>query len=170
MEVIFVSIEEHKLSNRGFLIGPYCPIYGWGMLFITLILNNVSNLLLSFIITFLISGILEYSISYLLEKIFKLRWWDYSNKKYNINGRVCLETLIPFSILGTLAFKYINPLIYNNVDRIPLFFLIIIIIIFILDNFVTHIFIANINKRKRNHKKDSTNLVKKEISKQISKL
>ena len=174
MEVTLVSFEEHKFSNRGFLIGPYCPIYGWAMVFITLFLNNVNNLFLLFVLIFLICGVLEYSISFLMEKIFKLRWWDYSKRKFNINGRICLGTLIPFSILATMALKYLNPLIYKIIDSIPNSIIdiitIILIIIFIVDNIISHKIISTIKKRKGNTKKDSTDIIKKEINKRINNI
>ena len=100
MEVTLGLIQSKKFVNRGFLIGPYCPIYGFGGLLITFLLQKyVNDPIVLFFMALIICGILEYVTSYLMEKIFHARWWDYSNKKYNINGRVCLDTIIPFGLL-----------------------------------------------------------------------
>ena len=110
VEVLDFLIEDHKLTNRGFLIGPYCPIYGCGCLLFIFLLSDSSNDYISlFLKAIIICSVLEYFTSYIMEKIFKTRWWDYSNKKFNINGRICLETMIPFGILGCLVMYIINP-------------------------------------------------------------
>ena len=66
-----------------------------------------------FALSIIVCSILEYFTSYIMEKLFKVRWWDYSDKKFNINGRICLETMVPFGILGTLIVCYINPFLNN---------------------------------------------------------
>ena len=100
MEVICKLVELKKFVNRGFLIGPICPIYGYGVLAIVLIIGSFKgDLLAVFLKSILVCSILEYLTSYLMEKIFKARWWDYSNKKFNLNGRICLETKIPKGII-----------------------------------------------------------------------
>lgn len=114
VEEINFMIRWKKLVNRGFLIGPYCPIYGCGGVLITLFLSQYqSNPVTLFVMAMVICAVLEYITSYLLEKIFKARWWDYSMYKYNINGRICLEIMIPFGLLGCLAIYVINPLIFK---------------------------------------------------------
>jgi len=73
-------------------VGPWCPIYGFGAVFISLLLSrHAEDPLAVFGLAILICGILEYSASYMLEKIFHARWWDYSTKKFNLNGRVCAD-------------------------------------------------------------------------------
>lgn len=91
MEVCVSLWNKHKFINRGFLIGPYCPIYGWGCLAIILVVGkDTSDILGVFLKAILICSLLEYFTSYFMEKIYNVRWWDYSNKKFNINGRICL--------------------------------------------------------------------------------
>ena len=110
VEVIDIFIKTHKLSNRGFLIGPYLPIYGSGCILIIILLNNQTNDLISlFLKSMIICSILEYFTSYIMEKIFKTRWWDYSDRKYNINGRICLVNMFFFGILGCILLYIINP-------------------------------------------------------------
>lgn len=119
MEVTCVSIENKKFVNRGFMIGPYCPIYGCGAIVITLLLGRYTNdWIVLFFMAIITCGILEYATSYIMEKLFHARWWDYSKRKYNINGRVCLETLIPFGLLGLLIMYVTNPFILGNLEKV----------------------------------------------------
>ena len=110
LEVMCKIFEYKRFVNRGFLIGPYCPIYGSGALLITIFLQRFStNSILLFIMAILVCGTLEYLTSYIMEKVFSARWWDYSQRKFNINGRICLETIIPFGILGCFIIYISNP-------------------------------------------------------------
>ena len=114
MEVVGKLIEKKKFINRGFLIGPYCPIYGTGAILITFLLKKyVPYPFALFVMAILVCGTLEYLTSYLMEKIYHARWWDYTNRKFNINGRVCLETLLPFGIAATLILCKLNPLLIS---------------------------------------------------------
>ncbi len=108
MEMIVTVIEDHEIVNRGFLIGPYCPIYGVCSMLIILILHKINNPIILFICSILICSIGEYVTSFILEKIFKARWWDYSHIKFNLNGRICLRNCLFFGILGFLMIRYIN--------------------------------------------------------------
>lgn len=172
LEVGLAFYEHKKFVNRGFLIGPYCPIYGVGCLLLTILLSKYINEPgVIFALSIFICATLEYLTSYLMEKIFKLRWWDYSNMKFNINGRICLETLIPFGIIGVLVVKYISPFLINTINSINFNFLIIINII-ILSILITDILISfnvvfNLKNVTKNLNKDSTEEIKKAISKFI---
>lgn len=98
-------------------MGPWCPIYGFGAVFISLLLSrHAEDTLAVFGLAILICGILEYSASYMLEKIFHARWWDYSTKKFNLNGRVCADTLLPFGLLGLLLVYAITPVMFSCFD------------------------------------------------------
>ena len=117
IEVSAFLISDKKFINRGFLIGPYCPIYGVGAIVMILTLSNYTDSpLILFVMSIVIFSLLEYYTSYFMEKIFKARWWDYSKKKFNINGRICLETMIPFGLLGLLAMYVINPFLNNIIE------------------------------------------------------
>src|SRR5574344_2167877 len=130
MEVTCKLIELKKFINRGFLIGPYCPIYGWGCILITVLLNKyMKDPLVLFVMAIVICSILEYFTSYFMEKIFKARWWDYSRRKFNINGRICLETMIPFGILGCVMILVFNPIVFSFLKLFSKNILIIISII-----------------------------------------
>ena len=79
METISISIRNKKFVNRGFLIGPVCPIYGYGVVLVSLLLQKYQNdIIVTFFMSIIICGFLEYFTSYFMEIIFKARWWDYS--------------------------------------------------------------------------------------------
>ena len=146
-----VTIEKRKFVNRGFLIGPYCPIYGFGGLAITILLKNYTkDPIVLFLMAVIICGTLEYFTSYIMEKIFKARWWDYSAKKYNINGRICLETVVPFGILGCLVMYVLNPITFKYLNMLSNSMLNIIsaicFTIFITDNIVSYNVISSFTK------------------------
>ena len=117
---VFAKIKEKgKLVNRGFLIGPLCPIYGFGAVFMTIFLSSYDkNPFLLFLLAVFLCSLLEYFTSYILEIIFKARWWDYSNRKFNINGRICMATMIPFGVLALLMTYVLNPFIYDVLKNI----------------------------------------------------
>ena len=119
MESVFRSICEKKLINTGFLKGPFCPIYGIGAIIMILILNSFkSNMIVLFIISMLVLTIWEYIVGYLLEKIFKTKYWDYSDHKFNFQGRICLTNSIYWGVLGVVFVKYIHPFIQNFINQI----------------------------------------------------
>lgn len=129
-EVIYALVFKKKLTNRGFMIGPYCPIYGIGcVLMITLLKGFNHHPVAVFFLAILIAGVLEYITSYLMEKLFKARWWDYSKTKYNINGRVCLDTMLPFGVLALAIIYLVNPFVIKVLNSIPSNILTIITII-----------------------------------------
>lgn len=161
MEVIIVSVKSKKIVARGFLIGPWCPIYGFGALFITLLLKKYYNdPLVLFIMSFLVGTILEYVTSYLMEKMFKARWWDYSDHKFQINGRVSLTTSLGFGVLGLILIYIFNPFFLKIIQNIPqiIFNIIIIIVllIFLTDVVVSYRIISHIKIDKNINLKDLT--------------
>ena len=142
IEVFLTLIEKKKFVDRGFLIGPYCPIYGYGMLLIVFLLRNyMDNPLVLFILAMVICLVLEYLTSYVMELIFKARWWDYSDKKFNINGRVCLEYAIFFGLGGCIVMYLVHPLVMNIIsyfsDMVLLIGGIILLIVYIVDMIIS---------------------------------
>ena len=163
VESTYVSIKEKKFVDRGFLIGPYCPIYGLGSLVIIFYIEQYKNNIITvFFLSVIICSILEYLTSYLMEKIFKARWWDYSNEKFNLNGRICGKNALLFGLGGIIILYLLNPLL--NTIITPLnknIFLIIIItcLIFFLTDTIVSFNIINKFKQTVNNidlKKDST--------------
>lgn len=172
LEILFSLVELKKIVNRGFLLGPYCPIYGAGCLLLVILLSKYANdPLVLFALSILICSILEYLTSWIMEKIFKLRWWDYSNMKFNINGRICLETMVPFGIIGVIVVKYVNPFLLN-ILKIPSFHTLSIIAItvmclFFVDVLISFNVILNLKSVTKNITKDSTEEIKKAVHKFI---
>ena len=114
MEVTCKLIQFHRFINRGFLLGPYCPIYGFGAVLVTLLLSRYADSVAAvFVLAMVVCGTLEYLTSYVMEKLFHARWWDYSQKKFNLNGRVCADTLIPFGLLGLGMIYFVKPLLFG---------------------------------------------------------
>lgn len=153
-EVSYAALDLGKFVNRGFLNGPYCPIYGMGMLIVVIVLTPIKdNLIILFIGSMLFTTILEYISGYILEKIFHNKWWDYSNLPFNIKGYVCLK----FSVLWGLACSFImciiHPVVIGFMHILPKtigkIILIIVIIAFIADCIFTVCTIINFNKRLR---------------------
>mgnify|MGYP005775656895 FL=1 len=144
MEVICKLIQYKRFIDRGFLIGPYCPIYGVGALLITFFLNKYTqDPIVLFVMAVVVCGILEYLTSYFMEKIYHARWWDYSNKKFNINGRICLSNLIAFGILGMFIMYISNPFLIGQLEKLTTTWLNIafwtILAIFVTDNILSGI-------------------------------
>lgn len=172
MEVCCSLVVRHKFINRGFLLGPYCPIYGCGAILITLLLKNFTNKpVLLFIMAILVCGVLEYLTSFFMEKIFHLRWWDYSNKKINLNGRICLDTIIPFGILGSIIMYVTNPYFLNKLNILPINILNIIfyffLVIYVVDISISLTTILGIRKTaiivNRENREDNTEEITKKI-------
>lgn len=161
VEVSAFLIQDHKFVNRGFLIGPVVPIYGTGGILITILLTKYqSDPIVLFCMTVIVCSILEYLTSYVMEKIFKTRWWDYSNKKFNINGRICLSNLIVFGIMGLAMFYLINPFLINILNKIDPILLkcvvSILMVLFVIDFFVSFSVTSKIKNVGKVVFKDST--------------
>ncbi|MGN0778457.1 MAG: hypothetical protein ACI4MJ_04860 [Aristaeellaceae bacterium] len=110
MEVTVKAIQFRRFINRGFLIGPYCPIYGVGTVLLTALLSPIQDQPVNvFLQGMVVCGVLEYVTSWLMEKLFHARWWDYSHKRYNLHGRVCADNLLAFGVLGLLMIYVVNP-------------------------------------------------------------
>ena len=120
MEVTCKLFQFHRFINRGFLIGPYCPIYGFGAVGVTMLLSRFTEYPYAvFGLAILICGSLEYVASVMMEKLFHARWWDYSTKRFNLNGRVCADTLIPFGLLGLIMTYWGKPTLFRLFALLP---------------------------------------------------
>lgn len=152
-ESVLCSILDKKPVNRGFLTGPICPIYGCGaLLVIWFFYGRVENVAALFILSAVLTCSLEYLTSYIMEQIFHNRWWNYSNRKFNINGRVCLAGAIIFGTLCTCLIKIIHPFLSNIIDTyLTNFWLtiitILLMILFTFDLTLTVVHILRMNVR-----------------------
>lgn len=179
LEVIVFIIIDKKLINRGFFVGPYCPIYGFGAILMLSLNSFKDHPITCFILALVLCSALEYFASYILEKLFKVRWWDYSNYKYQLNGRICLINALAFGALGVLFTRYLNPLYFNIIRSIPsnsvtiigivvmIFTLIDIVFTFNALNSIKNIVSKNIsNFKNRDATVDVRNLIKKKFSRE----
>lgn len=129
-EVIYCSLNKRKSGKA--LYGPWCPLYGLGGLLIISIVSHVpENMFIIYIVSVLVSSFTEYLVSVILEMIFDMKWWDYSFKKFNLNGRICLENSLLFGVLGILIFYFYLPLkVYMISICDPLLLKIIVYLLF----------------------------------------
>lgn len=173
MEVIGKLIQLKRFINRGFLIGPYCPIYGSGAILITFLLKRYTDDPFTlFIMAILLCGTLEYLTSYVMEKLYHARWWDYSQRKFNINGRVCLNTIIPFGLLGMFIIYVSNPFLIGKIELLSELWLNVLsgvlLMIYIVDNIVSAKVIGYVGKTSKEIGKDLDNT--EEITKKVREL
>ena len=171
MEVTLKYIQYHHFINRGFLIGPYCPIYGWGVVSVTILVGGLigyrGTIAETFWTGFVICGALEYFTSWYMEKVFHARWWDYSSKPMNLNGRIWIGNLILFGLASVVIVRFIAPHYFNLVGQLSDGFLkiaAISIIILILSDYILSHFLMNIVKQEIDHSsKDDTEEIAKEV-------
>lgn len=153
-ETIVCSVAQKRFVIRGFLNGPYCPIYGFGGIFNLLLLGKINNPFLIFLAAFFLTGILEYITSWGLEKLFHARWWDYSDKKFNIKGRVYLKGGLTFALLSLLQLKFLQPLVATYTAMVSAnirsFIALILLIGFLVDVVYTVTKLAELNQLLRN--------------------
>ena len=120
-EVAFAAVKHGKFVNRGFLNGPICPIYGFGVLIVTVILSPIAdNVVLLFIGSVVFTSLLEFITGFVLEQLFHEKWWDYSNVRFNIKGYICLRFSMLWGVAATLIVKLVHPSIMWLVGKIPL--------------------------------------------------
>lgn len=141
-EVLYAYKNQRKFVNRGFLHGPVCPIYGSCVLFITTILENFhSNIFILLIIATILTSVIEYFTGLVLEKLFKKKYWDYTEDPFNLHGRICLHFSLMWGAVSVLILKVIHPIMINFVNLIPYTFKTILfvslVLILLIDLYVT---------------------------------
>lgn len=124
-ECVYCSVPAGRFINRGFLNGPLCPVYGFGALAVIHCLTPVNfSLPLLFVCGLLVTSALEYFTGWLLETIFHAKWWDYSNMRFNIRGRVCLLNSVLFGLLGVFVMRVLHPFVGRMVGSLSFVMLI----------------------------------------------
>lgn len=152
LESIYRSICDKKLINSGFMYGPYCPIYGFGAIIMIFVLQNLkTNITLLFIGSFVLLSLWEYMVGVILEKVYNTKYWDYSNHRINIQGRVCLANSIYWGILGVIFTLIIHPFVIKMTALMPVNILkyidISVLLIMIVDLIISSV---KVNKIARN--------------------
>lgn len=126
MEVVMSLLYKHKFINRGFLVGPIVPIWGTGALFVSFVLNGAENLFVIFCVAMVGGALIEYLASWIMEQLFRVRWWDYTEKPFNVNGRICLESILAFGFFGIMIIKFTNPFLLHLLSLMPLWLLYVV--------------------------------------------
>lgn len=142
IEVIYHIISQKQFINRGFLKGAYCPIYGFGAIFIIYIFENfINNPFILYILAVIITSTLEYITAFILQKIFGLMWWDYTDENFNLHGYICLKFSLLWGIAALILTYIIHPkimfitkMLNNKINNI---FLIILLSTMLLDFIVS---------------------------------
>ena len=130
LESTYKSILQKRLVNSGFLNGFICPIYGYGAMIVYFSLKDVTdNIFILFILGKIILSIFEYLVGLFLEIIFKTKYWDYSNRKFNIQGRVCLRNSLYWGVLGIVFMKFIHPAVEEIVLSVPIQYVVLLDVI-----------------------------------------
>ena len=171
VEVTLKYFQFHRFINRGFLTGPWLPIYGSGAALITVVIKGLAPLEFSvgttFAVSFLLCGFLEYMTSYVLEKRFHARWWDYSQKPMNLQGRVWIGNLILFGLGGVVIVDLINPLLLRLSEHMsfPLREVIAISlsVIFAADYVMSHFVLKLVKTSVELSEADDTEAISKEV-------
>ena len=120
LEVIYAAVSTGQLVNRGFLNGPVCPIYGFGMIIVLFTLSPLAdNLLLLYLGGVILPSVLELAGGWALYKLYHTRWWDYSDFPFNIGGYICLEFSLLWGVGTVVVMKAVHPVIAGFVAMVP---------------------------------------------------
>ncbi len=132
VEVIYYAGLEGRFINRGFLNGPLCPVYGIGVFIVTSLLQPMrENIILLFFASVLLTSTLELIVGFILDKLFKQRWWDYTDEPMNVGGYICLRFSLMWGIGCLIIVNIIHPIILKGINLIPEVLGYILLLIFI---------------------------------------
>ena len=163
IEVCYQAVTRGEVINRGFLNGPLCPVYGSGVLMVLMVvdlcgfwfgfetnLSKASTVEL-FIIGIIFATLIELVAGFLLDRLFHARWWDYRDRRFNLNGYICLEFSIYWGLGIAFVLRVIQPVFEGAVHKIPVKIGIIILIvcyfIFTIDIIITVLTVLKLNKQ-----------------------
>ena len=171
IEVTLKYLQFHRFINRGFLTGPWLPIYGSGAALITVVTSGLSPLEssvgTSFVVSFLLCGFLEYMTSYVLERRFHARWWDYSQKPMNLHGRVWIGNLLLFGLGGVLIVEWMNPLLLRLFEQMSFALREILALtlstVFAADYGTSHFVLKLVKRSVESSEADNTEAISKEV-------
>lgn len=154
-EVGFAAAKERKFVNRGFLNGTFCPIYGMGLVLMDVVLGRYrSNMAVLLIGAMVLGSALELAAGFLLEKVFKQKWWDYSDRPHNFRGYICLSFAVLWGLAGGIVVRVFMPMFKSLVEKIPTRLGLVLLAVFgsilLLDFIVTVISILGLNRRLKN--------------------
>ena len=171
IEVTLKYLQFHRFINRGFLTGPWLPIYGSGAALITVVTSGLSPLESSvgttFVVSLVLCGFLEYMTSYVLERRFYARWWDYSQKPMNLHGRVWIGNLLLFGLGGVLIVEWMNPLLLRLFEQMSFALREILALtlstVFAADYGMSHFVLKLVKRSVESSEADNTEAISKEV-------
>ncbi len=151
-EVVYAALNEGKFINRGFLNGPYCPIYGFGVIAVVNLLTPIhENPFLLFLGSVFVTSAIELFTGFILEKIFKHKWWDYSDRPFNVGGYICPIFSLMWGLACLIVVDRIHPMVSGLVNFIPYMPAVIILtaftVVFVIDIIATVKTIFKLNKK-----------------------
>lgn len=154
-EVVFAAVLEKRFVNRGFLNGPLCPIYGFGVVIIDLVLRPFGgNFAVLIVGSMVLCSALEWLVGFFLEKVFHQKWWDYSDQPHNLNGYICLKFSVVWALAGAAVVRFVVPVTRYLVSLIPRtagwVMLAVLGGVLILDFALTVIAIVGLNRKLKN--------------------
>ncbi|WP_303803818.1 putative ABC transporter permease [Ruminococcus flavefaciens] len=152
LEVVYQAVEHGKFINRGFLNGPYCPIYGFGVILVCYSLEPIKeNIVVLYVGSVLLTTFLELITGFLLEKVFAQKWWDYTRERFNLKGYICLKFSLLWGVACLVTVRLIHPLTVKFVNDIPhtlgIILLSLILSGFLSDTIITVFAIIHIKRR-----------------------
>ncbi|WP_010237839.1 putative ABC transporter permease [Clostridium arbusti] len=143
VEVCYSAITKGELINRGFLNGPFCPVYGFGAVLLIVIIKPFQNHTIFLIIGCLfLPSFIEYITGFILEKLFDTTWWDYSDTKFNLKGRICVKFSILWFLVSLFIILFIQPYIIDYIiNLLPIkhgfIIMYILLVYFFIDLYIT---------------------------------
>lgn len=117
VESVYMSVCNHKITNRGFGKGPFCPIYGFGAVIGYLVLSPLKqNLVELYFVGAILATIFEFMVAKLMKKVLGEVWWDYNEKPFNYQGIICLESTIAWGFYGIIIVMFLQQRVYRFID------------------------------------------------------
>lgn len=152
LETVVAVAKKKKFVNRGVLNGPLCSVYGIAALMITVGMRELKDSwFFLFLGSMIVATFIEWTTGKLLEKMHHHRWWDYSGKRWNMDGYICLQYSVLWGVMGTVSLKYMNPLFLRFYDAVPYsavrVLLLIVLGLFVVDGIGSYAAIFHITDR-----------------------
>lgn len=130
LETVAATLKQRKFSNRGLVNGPFCVIYGIAAVLMSVGLQELTGFWL-FLFAVIYATVIEWIAGHWIERAFHERWWDYSNRRWNLDGYICLSASLFWGLLGYIAVRWTNPLTFNLLALLPAFLTEIILLVLI---------------------------------------
>jgi uncharacterized membrane protein len=120
VESVYMSFCNHKLTNRGFAKGPFCPIYGCGGAIGFILLHSLAeHVIMLYIVGALLATCFEFLVGELMKRFLHQVWWDYNDKPFNYKGIICLESTIAWGFYAVIIVRYLNAVVVTMAQMLP---------------------------------------------------